>query len=232
MSSSIALLFLIGGKGVRAKLPVKKQYVTVDNAPLFIHTLRAFHGFPFARTIVVGPANDTALIEETLTAYGEKATVIAGGKERVDSVRNGMRALEETPPDYVFIHDGVRPLIAHCDLTALKNAVEETGAAILAAPVIDTIKVVDEDGFITQTPARKHLYRAFTPQAFSYPAYREALAAYDSDPEHTPATDDASIYSAYKGKVRIAEGSPYNIKVTNKNDVILYQALKGTQWYE
>ncbi|MBI4979751.1 MAG: 2-C-methyl-D-erythritol 4-phosphate cytidylyltransferase [Spirochaetes bacterium] len=218
------MILLIGGRSTRAHLPVKKQYFTIDDVPLFIHTFRAVSKFPFAAIIVVAPEGEIDAVREMLAINGHDAPVVAGGAARCDSVLNGMEALAAYKPDYVFIHDGVRPLIATADLENLADTVITHDAAILASPVTDTIKVVT-DNKIIDSPDRTCIYRALTPQAFSYQKYRRALMRYFADDARSFATDDAAIYSRYEGTVHIVEGNPYNIKITREEDIDIYATL-------
>ncbi|MEK6796132.1 MAG: IspD/TarI family cytidylyltransferase [Spirochaetota bacterium] len=219
------LILLIGGRSRRANLDVKKQFYPVDGEALFIHAIRSLFILPFKHSVLVAPAED----RETALKHLQKANidipVVDGGNERVDSVMNGMRALASSGIGYVFIHDGVRPLVPKSDLEQLEKAVHMHDAAILAAPVTDTIKAVRE-GVITGSPERSTLWRALTPQAFSYERYMTALNAYRADASRIPATDDAAVYAAYAGDVHIVPGDPCNIKVTHAEDIEIFRTLK------
>lgn len=223
--NDIGLILLIGGSSRRAKLDVKKQFYPVDGEAVFIHSIRALSALPFKCSVLVAPPEDRATAVEHLRATSIDMPIVDGGTERVDSVMNGMNALAAAGVQYVFIHDGVRPLVPKGDLERLAAAVRTHDAAILAAPVTDTIKAVSE-GRITGSPDRTALWRALTPQAFSYPRYMTALNAYRADAARTPATDDAAVFAAYAGDVHIVEGDPCNIKITHAADIDVFRALK------
>ena len=122
---------------------------------------------------------------------------------------------EDIKTDYVFIHDGVRPIVSRKEIKALYDSVIEFDAAILASKVVDTIKKADDDKKIVDTIDRTYLYRAATPQAFKFENYMKAMQKYMNDKNKSLATDDAEIYSKYFSDVRIVECSSNNIKITN-----------------
>ncbi|MDO4499981.1 MAG: 2-C-methyl-D-erythritol 4-phosphate cytidylyltransferase [Erysipelotrichaceae bacterium] len=139
-----------------------------------------------------------------------KLTVVPGGKERVDSVNNGLNKVDS---EYVFIHDGARPFLTIEDLNKLKSEVVNYDGAILATKAIDTIKVV-KDGIIERTIDRNIIYHALTPQAFNTAVLKEAYQNIDFE----GITDDASIMEKYGKAVKVVEGSKTNRKLTARED--------------
>lgn len=229
-----ALIVLVAGSSKRFKSKIKKQFITVDGKPIFVHTIEAVLKFKFDRIILVTAKKD----EKTVKRYIENSRIIKkyivknlveiveGGSERIYSVYNAMKYLKSNnPPKYVFIHDGVRPLVKLEELKMLEKSLIKNKAAILATKMVDTVKKVDSNNNITKTIDRTDLYRALTPQAFSFLEYYKSLEKYIRNIKKI-ATDDAEIYSAYAGKVSIVDSSSMNIKITEKKDLTLYLKLR------
>ncbi|WP_297208217.1 IspD/TarI family cytidylyltransferase [uncultured Brachyspira sp.] len=231
------LIVLIAGSSRRFGGKVKKQFIKVDNKPIFIHTLCSMLKFNFKNIVLVSSKDEVNNIKKIIQncddiKIGTKKSIhyIAGGSERVYSVYEAMNFLnehrEDIKTDYVFIHDGVRPIVSRKEIKALYDSVIEFDAAILASKVVDTIKKADDDKKIVDTIDRTYLYRAATPQAFKFENYMKAMQKYMNDKNKSLATDDAEIYSKYFSDVRIVECSSNNIKITNKEDLNIFIKLK------
>ena len=231
------LIVLIAGSSRRFGGKVKKQFIKVDNKPIFIHTLCSMLKFNFKNIVLVSSKDEVNNIKKIIQycydiKIGTKQSIlcIAGGSESVYSVYEAMNFLnehrEDIKTDYVFIHDGVRPIVSRKEIKALYDSVIEFDAAILASKVVDTIKKADDDKKIVDTIDRTYLYRAATPQAFKFENYMKAMQKYMNDKNKSLATDDAEIYSKYFSDVRIVECSSNNIKITNKEDLNIFIKLK------
>jgi 2-C-methyl-D-erythritol 4-phosphate cytidylyltransferase len=122
--------------------------------------------------------------------------------------------------DYVLVHDGARPIVTAELIAAALAGARETGAALCAVPVSDTVKRVEDDGLVRGTISREGLWLAQTPQAFQTDLLRRAHAATDID-----ATDDAALVELLGEPVRVVMGSAHNIKVTTPGDLALAEAL-------
>ena len=230
------LILLIAGSSRRFLGKIKKQFVKINNKPLFIYTLEAMLKFKFDNIIIASLKEDLNNIKKTISKNllnSENIHYVEGGSERVYSVYNAMKFIKENniKTDFVFIHDGVRPIVSKKEIKELYEMVIKKNAAILASKVVDTIKKVDSKKNIIETIDRNFLYRAATPQAFNFKKYMIAMERYMNDRKHKErlgkkiATDDAEIYSAYAGKVAIVECSANNIKITNKEDLNLFLNL-------
>ena len=230
------LILLIAGSSRRFLGKIKKQFVKINNKPLFIYTLEAMLKFKFDNVIIASLKEDLNNIKKTISKNllnSENIHYVEGGSERVYSVYNAMQFIKENniKTDFVFIHDGVRPIVSKKEIKELYEMVIKKNAAILASKVVDTIKKVDSKKNIVETIDRNFLYRAATPQAFNFKKYMIAMERYMNDRKHKErlgkkiATDDAEIYSAYEGKVAIVECSANNIKITNKEDLNLFLNL-------
>lgn len=144
--------------------------------------------------------------------------VCAGGQRRQDSVVAGLNRLDKC--DWVVIHDGARPLVTTALVEEGLAAVKETGAAVAAVPVTDTIKVVRDDGIACETPPRQNLRAVQTPQVFRVGIITEAYHKATGD-----VTDDAMVVEQLGYKVKLYMGSYDNIKITTPDDLVLAEAL-------
>jgi len=144
--------------------------------------------------------------------------VCAGGERRQDSVAAGLSRLSHC--DWVVIHDGARPLVTVDLIERGLEAARETGAAVAAVPVTDTIKVAGDDRLVQQTPPRGNLWRAQTPQVFRFDIIAEAYRQAKGE-----VTDDASLVEQLGYRVKIYMGSYDNIKITTPDDLVLAEAL-------
>jgi len=198
-----------------------KLFAPLGGMPLLARALRAFQDSPLVERIVLvlsatNLERGRALAEDA--GIGKLSAACAGGPRRQDSVRLGLEALG--PCDWVLVHDGARPLVTaeliECGLAAAR----ETGAAVPAVPIADTVKLAAADGTVERTLDRDRLWAAQTPQAFRYDlllrAHREVTAE---------VTDDAAMLEAVGLPVRLFEGSAANIKVTTPEDLRLAEAL-------
>ncbi|AJE02018.1 2-C-methyl-D-erythritol 4-phosphate cytidylyltransferase [Geobacter pickeringii] len=220
------------GMGKRMGASINKQYLLLDGMPILAHTLSVFEKAPFVDGIfVVIPEDEIAFCrEQVVEHYGftKVRRIVAGGKERQQSVLNGLRAMEGTPDDdVVLIHDGVRPFVTADILSRAAAMAAESDGALVAVPAKDTVKMVS-DGVITATPPRETLWLAQTPQAFRYGVIRAAHEV--ADAERFLGTDDAMLVERLGRQVRVVLGDYRNIKITTPEDMILAGAfLKETR---
>lgn len=157
--------------------------------------------------------------KKLLAEYGwSKVTICLGGKRRQDSVVAGLNQLQNC--HWVVIHDGARPLVTE-DLIrrGLESAIE-TGAAVAAIPVTDTIKIAGDDRLVRETPPRDSLWAVQTPQVFRFDIISEAYRQPDSE-----VTDDASLVEKLGYKVKLYLGAYDNIKITTPLDLIVASVL-------
>ena len=204
-----------------------KQYLLLDDMPILARTVQAFENAPFIDAIyLVSPVQEIPFCRsEVVERYGfsKVRAIVAGGAERQHSVLNGLLAMTEAgEDDLVLIHDGVRPFVSARMLEAAALAAREGGAAVVAVPVKDTVKVV-RDGVIKETPAREDLWLAQTPQAFRYGLIRAAHE--EAASLGFLGTDDSSLIERQGGAVRIVPGDYRNIKITTPEDMLLAEAF-------
>jgi 2-C-methyl-D-erythritol 4-phosphate cytidylyltransferase len=198
-----------------------KLFAAVGGKPLLAHTLGAFDACrSIGRVVLVlSPENmerGKELVAEA--GFSKVAAICPGGERRQDSVCNGLEALASC--QWVVVHDGARPLVTAQLIERGLAAAKETGAAIAALPIGDTVKEVKPPDLIGRTLSRGQLWAAQTPQVFRYDILREAHRRVQSE-----ATDDAALVEELGYQVKVFEGSPRNIKVTTAADLALVEAL-------
>ncbi|MFQ6121688.1 MAG: 2-C-methyl-D-erythritol 4-phosphate cytidylyltransferase [Dehalococcoidales bacterium] len=150
--------------------------------------------------------------------WSKVSNICAGGRRRQDSVAAGLSLLNGC--HWVIIHDGARPLVTVDLIERGLEAAKETGAAVAAVPVKDTIKVAGDDRIVHQTPPRQNLWAVQTPQVFRIDLITEAYSGTSGD-----VTDDASLVEQLGYKVKLYMGSYDNIKVTTSDDLVLAELL-------
>lgn len=222
-----AAIVLAAGKGSRMKSNVPKQYLSLEGKPVLYYALRAFEeSFIDEIVLVTGAGEEVYCQNEIVKKYGfQKVTrVIAGGKERYDSVYRGLCALKGA--DYVYIHDGARPFIDQDMLARAKENVEKYQACAAGMPSKDTIKIINKEGFVEETPQRKSVWTIQTPQVFSYPLIYRAYEKMYQDMPTIQITDDAMVVETMlQMPVKLYEGSYNNIKITTPEDLSVAKAF-------
>ena len=209
-------------------LPLPKQYLTIGDAPILIHTVRAFCACDCIHAIIITvPQHRIDETEQLLQSFGLTSApikVAAGGRRRQDSVRAGLELLDDST-DIVLVHDGARPLITPALITTCYNETLIHGAVIAAVPVKDTLKKGSADQMIAATVDRSHLWSAQTPQAARLDLLNQAYRDFgDND-----VTDEASLLEMAGIPVKIVEGSETNIKVTRPEDLQIAETIMNRQ---
>jgi 2-C-methyl-D-erythritol 4-phosphate cytidylyltransferase len=206
-----------------------KLFANLAGRPLLARVLARFQESPLVERIVLvlSAANlerGRALAEEE--GIDKLTAACEGGPRRQDSVRLGLEALG--PCEWVLVHDGARPLVTTELIERGLAAARETGAAVAAVPVADTVKLAAPDGTVERTLDRGRLWAAQTPQVFRYDLLLRAHREVTTDPStalRAGFTDDAAMLETLGLPVRLYEGSPANIKVTTPEDLRLAEAL-------
>ena len=217
-----AAIIVSAGKGLRFPGEKKKQFLSLAGKPVLCRTLDRFEASPSIDTIhlVVAEEDLAYTLREIVEPHGYRkvSRVVPGGKSRQESVRNGVHAL---PPgvDLVAVHDGVRPLVTRRLIEESLQAARQYGAAVVATPVKDTIKLVSHDRIVERTLDRTSLWQIQTPQAFQLDLFKQAIQKAAED--GFLGTDDASLVERMGIKVYILEGSYTNIKITTPEDLML-----------
>lgn len=219
-------IILAGGAGKRMGTATNKQFLLIENKPIIVHTLQIFEDCRAVDGIyLVVNQKDLPLIQEEILEtykFNKIMKLVIGGKLRQDSVRNGLEAIEH-PCDVVVIHDGARPFVSPAFIEKGIFLMEMYDAVIPALPMKDTVKVISKEGFVVKTLERDSLWHVQTPQTFKYQlivkAYREGMAK-----KHY-GYDDATFIEHMGKKVKVIEGSPYNMKITTPEDLTIARGL-------
>jgi 2-C-methyl-D-erythritol 4-phosphate cytidylyltransferase / 2-C-methyl-D-erythritol 2,4-cyclodiphosphate synthase len=170
---------------------------------------------PYPRAPLALVVRPEAVDEQRARWEREGTRVVAGGERRQDSVRNGVTALDPPDDSVVLIHDGARPFVPVSDVRAVADEARRSGAALLSAPIVDTIKRLASDGRVVATVAREGLVRALTPQAFKTSVLRRAWASAGQGSW----TDEAALIESLGGAVQAVAGDPRNVKATHQEDL-------------
>ena len=211
------LLIPAAGSGSRMKAGKNKLLIELEGESLIYWTLKSiFSASSISWVGIIGQPKDKELLLNSLKDFSHKVKWINGGETRQESVFNGLNSLPKDA-EKVLIHDGARCLINPELINQCAAELEENEAVIVATKVTDTIKIVDVEGFIKDTPNRQYLWAAQTPQGFLVDSLKKAHAmAID---KNFIVTDDASLFEMLNWKVKIIEGNYSNIKVTSPIDL-------------
>jgi 2-C-methyl-D-erythritol 4-phosphate cytidylyltransferase len=224
MKQSAIAIVPAAGIGRRFDGTVRKTFVELNGTPLLIHTLKKLQSCAnIAEIIPVLKQEDVEKWSAIIDSHGLSKIhkVVPGGRERQDSVFNALKTIKDD--GLILIHDGVRPLFSERLVERLVNEINGFDSIIPALPVKDTVKVIDNEGIVVSTEDRGRLQAVQTPQVFPFKVIKEAYERAYADGFH--ATDDAALVERIGGKVKVIEGSPFNIKVTTQDDLEMVEHL-------
>lgn len=213
------VVIVAAGTGSRMNMGINKQFIKLEGKEIIAYTIEKFYNNSNIEDIVVVVKEDESEFfrKEILDKYNFKNVKIAyGGKERQDSVYNGLKLLDEKC-DVVLIHDGARPFVSDKIIDKSIEEAKEHKAIVVGVPVKDTIKVIDNDKNIVDTPNRSVLWAVQTPQTFDYNILIDAYK--DAFKNKFYGTDDAMLVERIGYKVKMLEGSYNNIKITTQEDL-------------
>ena len=209
----VTAIITAAGKGSRMGASLPKQFLKIGNKTILEKAILPFEEAEcIDHILVVSGAEFVEVCQDICQGMTKVRKVIAGGKERQDSVNNALELVEE---GYVLIHDGARPYITEKVILNVLEDVSKVGAAVAAVPVKDTIRQQCEDG--GKTLKRSELYSVQTPQGFDVSLIKEAFAKAYEDGFY--GTDDAGLVDRMGRKVAVSEGDYANIKITTKEDM-------------
>ncbi|TXI40807.1 MAG: 2-C-methyl-D-erythritol 4-phosphate cytidylyltransferase [Mycobacterium sp.] len=200
------------GSGERLGAGIAKAFVELGGRTLLELAVDGLHASGVVQRIVVAvPVNR---VDETADLLGDRAAVVAGGPERLDSVRLALAAVGD--PEFVLVHDAARPLTPADQIRRVVEALRDGQRAVIPVlPVVDTIKAVDANGVVLGTPERSGLRAVQTPQGFETALLRRA---YD---RAGAATDDAALVENLGAPVHTVAGDPLAFKITTPLDLRL-----------
>ena len=240
-------IVLAAGSGRRMHSKTKKQFMEILGQPLFSWSASRFDRHDAVDGIILTTGEEDIPNMEELTRSGgtcalhKLSAIVAGGKERYHSVFEGLKKVAEleqmdtassdngltssgTQDPLIMIHDCARPMLTDAIIDDALHYAEKYHAAVIGMPVKDTIKILDANHFVKETPERSSLWLMQTPQSFDfsliYKAYAALIRQDESGHLMIPVTDDAMVVESFAGqRVKIIPGSYENIKVTTPEDV-------------
>ena len=226
IKATTAAIVLAAGKGSRMHMDIQKQYATILGKPVIAYTLDAFEASKVDDIILVVGEGEIPFAREQIVnrfGYTKVSQIVTGGKERYESVYKGLCAAKDST--YALIHDGARAFITPDLIAQCIRDVISYDACVMAVPLKDTIKIVDEKQYSVSTPDRKVMWQMQTPQCFRLPEIREAYRRMLESGD-TTMTDDAMVMEKYGSRrVKMTMGSYENIKLTTPGDFILGEAI-------
>lgn len=215
------------GSGVRMGGSIPKQYLSLAGRTVIEHVLDVFLAEPRIAGISVAIAESDPYWPRYAREFSKPVRTVVGGEERAVSVHNVLQSLGEElhADDWVLVHDAVRACLHRNDLQHLMSTLEnDPVGGILAAPLVDTLKQVDELGYITHTPSRQGVWRALTPQMFRYGLLCSAVEnALRSD--ELPTDEATAVERLRPGEVRVVAGRSDNLKITRPDDIAIAEAI-------
>ncbi len=253
-------IVLAAGSGRRMHSKQKKQFMEVLNKPLYSWSAERFDAHPAVDGIIITTAEEDIPYMEALTGYGKSVSdvtstselsetkyplkklsaIISGGKERYNSVYNGLSKIKELEnikdisdtdqisdaksDPIVMIHDCARPMLTKAIIDDALHYAAKYHAAVIGMPVKDTIKIIDAEHYVKSTPERSSVWLMETPQSFDfsliYNAYQKLIDQENAGRLMIPVTDDAMVVETYTGsRVKVVAGSYENIKITTPEDI-------------
>lgn len=214
-----SVVIVAGGSGSRMGRP--KQMLPLAGKPVLVRTIEAFRQVrQVQQIVVVTPLENQAV----LARYFTDITFALPGNTRMESVKNGVGCVNPSA-ELVAVHDGARPLVNPLHIQECLHAAETYGAAVLAVPVKDTVKI-GEDNFVKQTLDRSLLWAAQTPQAYRKEVLQNALEKFSAQ---TDVTDESQLVEKTGVKVRLVPSDYKNNKITTPEDLVFAQAMVEEQ---
>jgi 2-C-methyl-D-erythritol 4-phosphate cytidylyltransferase len=224
--SKVTALIPAAGTGKRMGRAVAKQYLQLGDMPMLAHTLLAFQRTSAIDEIIPILSQDDleGCLQDIIERFHitKVKTLVAGGRERQDSVANGLQKLEKDTA-IVLVHDGVRPFVTPEMIKEAVDCARKGECVTVGVPLKDTVKEVDAKNIVVRTLERSRLWAIQTPQAFPVKIIKQAYAA--AAKQHASATDDASLVERTGNKVRVIMGSYENIKITTPEDLMLAEEI-------
>ena len=222
-------IIVAGGSGKRIEGNLPKQFLMLSGKPILVHTIEKFERCDLVDEIIlVVPEDHLGYCSQSIVdkhTFSKIRKIAGGGKERQDSVYQGLKACSDST-SIVAIHDGVRPLISTMRISDSIELCRQKKAVILAVPVKDTIKQV-EDGLVITTLDRGKLWLVQTPQVFEYKLIMEAHKK--AREENFIGTDDSVLVERLGCEVSVLEGNYNNLKITTAEDLLVAEKLLKTE---
>ena len=223
------LLMMMGGSGTRMGANIPKQYIEIKGRPVFWYIVRGYAGMPEIDNIcIVSHADWIGYVKEAIAdiPFGGRMTVTAGGDNRSQSIRNGLRAIESfsDDADVVMMHDATHPYVDKAGTLAVIEAVKEFGGATLGACQYDTCYQMDSDGMLVKVIPRQEIVSGASPEAFRFGDMKKIYFGAD-DAELASMTSAGAIALAHEIPMKVVPTRTLNLKLTYPEDLELLETL-------
>ena len=217
--SNVAVI-LGAGNSTRMKTEKSKLLLKINGQTVIERSVNAFLNISdIDEIIVVARQQDIEVFSSILD--DERISFVVGGATRQESVYNAIQTIDEA--ELIAIHDGARPLIREEDIENTIRQAKEHSAAAIGVPVKDTIKIIDDDNFVVETPNRASLFAVQTPQIFDFGLYKQIMdKAVEQGRDYT---DDCQLAENNGVKVKMVAGSYTNIKITTPDDIPVAESI-------
>lgn len=220
----ISVIIASGGTGKRTGVPLPKQYIQFNGKELIAYTLEIFQRSQLINEIIVSAQKDFfSLLEVIKKKYSitKLNKIVEGGEERQHSVFNAIKSVTADNNDLIAIHDAVRPLLSQDILSQSIQTAKEFGSAVIAIKAKDTL--IKGNDSVSSYVDRQEIYYAQTPQIFRYGILVDAMKK--AEEEKFIGTDESMLVHRAGNKIKIVEGSSLNFKITNQDDIKLFELL-------
>lgn len=225
-NDKVVALIPAAGMGRRMAKDRQKQFLVLGDMPILAHTLKVFEGIEeVTEIIVIAPKGEEGYcLDKIVEKYRihKVSKVVAGGRERQDSVYNGLKLISDDAA-FVIVHDGVRPFVSSDIIKQSIEFAKRFDGVAAGIPAKDTIKRVSDDMFVEATMNRSHLWLIQTPQTFKYKIINEAYNKAYIDDYYS--TDDASLAERLGYRIKIIMDNYENIKITTPEDMIFAETI-------
>ena len=215
----VTAIFPAAGASRRMNIGTNKNFLELGGKPILIRTLKTFSRVERINFLIVVVAkNEVEIVEKLLSAEKnlKPYKIVIGGSERQYSIANGLKFVPDDA-EIILVHDAARPLVSLKTIEEVIDTAEKFGGAIAAVPEKNTIKIIDAENFVKETPPRSELVAVQTPQGFRKKILLDAYEKAAQD--NFLGTDDASLVERIGGKVRIVWSDYKNIKITTPEDI-------------
>ncbi len=219
-------IIVCAGESKRMKKGMNKVFLPLLSNPVLYYAIKVFEDCYLIDEIdIVSRREDIKKIlwMKNFFGFGKIKNIVEGGKERQDSVYNGLKSIKNAKyDDIILIHNGSNPLVKETEIIECINAAKQYGAAVAGFNMKDTIKKI-KGGFVEKTIDRSDIYQAQTPQAVKYGLFIKAFK--NAKKKTLKVTDDVSLVEALGKKVKIVQCSYENIKITTEDDLRIAEGI-------
>ena len=224
--SKVTALIPAAGVGKRMGKAVAKQFLPLGDMPMLAHTLLAFQRTSEVDEVIpiLSQEDMEGCLKDVIEQFHitKVRTLVVGGKERQDSVANGLHKLEKDTA-VVLVHDAVRPFVTPDMIRESIEYAKKGECVAVGVPLKDTVKEVNAKSMVVQTLERSRLWAIQTPQAFPVKVIKQAYVT--AQKQNIYGTDDATLVERAGNKVRVIMGSYENIKITTPEDLLLAEEI-------